>query len=210
MKRFISLAIACCLVTVFGNAAEETGAAAKPELVSILKCFDHAKVMTYKIATQGEYKTLLEELAAEAKLWDKAMAASEKAWKADTATSKKSFPKNAISARKVQLMESFTDPEKATNRLNDLEKKLAENEEADKKRAEEAKKQRNSTATKILGDRANKKKDDKGTSDRDALLESARSLFESKLTELAGGSTGAQPAPAPAAAEPEKKEAKNK
>lgn len=199
MKRSLVIAAAFSLFASVAPAAEETAAQAKPETYLILRCFDHAKQMSYKLASQSEYKTLVEEAAAETKFWDKAMAAAEKAWKADSATSKKSFPRNAISPKKMQVLESYTDQEKASTKLTNLESALSESEEADRKRAEEQEKKRTETARKMLGDRAMKKKTDTGTSDREALMESARSLFESKLTELSSGVPGGQ---APAEVEP--------
>jgi hypothetical protein len=196
MKRLITLTIACSFIAVLGYAAEETAAQGKPETYTIVKSFDHGKVMSYKLVSSVEYKALLAEIAAESKIWEKAMSASEKAWKADASTSKKNFPRGAISQRKVVVVDTFTDQEKATSRMNNMEQALAEAEKARQDSIDEQKKK----LSKIMGD---KKKEDKGTSDREAFMESARSLFESKLSELSGGTLGSQ---APAAAAPEAKE----
>jgi len=201
MKRLILSAMICFLGFNFVHAADETGTQAKPETYMILRYFDHAKQMSYKLVTQSEYKAILDELAAETKLWAKAMAASEKAWKADPSTVKKNFPRTAISAKKVQVVDNFTDQEKASTRLTNLESALSESEEAERKRADEQEKKRTETARKMLGDRATKKKADDGASERELLLESARTLFESKLSELSAGALGA-PAPAAPVAEP--------
>ncbi|OGV57669.1 MAG: hypothetical protein A2283_03015 [Lentisphaerae bacterium RIFOXYA12_FULL_48_11] len=209
MKRLLLSAVICLIGFSFVDAADETGAQAKPETYLILRYFDHAKQMSYKLVTQSEYKALLDELSAETKLWAKAMAASEKAWKADPSTSKKNFPRTAISPKKMQVVDNFTDQEKASTKLTNLESALSESEEAERKRSEEQEKKRTETARKMLGDRATKKKTDDGASDRELLLESARTLFESKLSELSSGTLGS-PAPAAPAAEPqaEKKAAK--
>ncbi|MDD4869512.1 MAG: hypothetical protein PHR77_03035 [Kiritimatiellae bacterium] len=202
MKRLIILAASCSLITILGHAADDTTAQAKPETYFIVKYFDHAKMLSYKLVSQTEYKALLEEIAGESKIWDKTMAASEKAWKAEGSTTKK-FPRSAISQKKVMIVDKFTDQEKATARLNNMEQALAEAEEARQKNIEEQQKK----LSKIMG---NRKIDDKGTSDREAFLESARSLFNSKLSELSGGTLGSQESAAPAAEDKEKDKEKEK
>lgn len=209
MKRLILSSLISLLSFNLLHAADDTGAQAKPETYLILRYFDHAKVMSYKLVTQSEYKALLDELSMETKLWAKALAASEKAWKADASTSKKNFPRTAISPKKAQVVDTFTDQEKASTRLTNLESDLSESEEAARKRAEEQEKKRTETARKMLGDRATKKKADDGASERDLLLESARTLFESKLSELSSGALGS-PAPAEPAAEPKAEKAEKK
>jgi hypothetical protein len=201
MKKIFALASAMLIIPALCMSAEETAAQAKPETFVIIKHFDHAKKMSYKLLTQTELKSLQDEMAAETKFWDKAMAASEKAWKADTSTAKKSFPKTAISPKKMQILETYTDSEKATAKMNRLDEALADDEAADKKRAEEQTKRLTENARKMLGERATKKKSDSGMSDREALLDSARGLFENKMSELSTGMPGSQ-SPVATVAEP--------
>lgn len=205
MNRFIAAALICSLTGSLAFAAAEAAGPAKPESYAILKCFDHAKKLSYKLATSSEVKAMNDEIATETKFWDKAMSAAEKAWKADKETAKKSFPKTAISPKKIIVMETFTDQDKATGKMNSLDKALADSEAADKKRAADQKARMNQQTERMLGARASKAKDDKGGTDREAMMDSARELFESKMSELSGG-TGSGEAPAAAAGEPKEKE----
>jgi len=208
MKKLIIIAVASSVLasTVFAQDAEAP--APTKEVYMIAKCYDHAKKMSYKLGTQVEIKALMDEVTAEAKLWAKAMAATEKAWKADPENAKKTFPKTAISPKKVTIIDTFTNQEKASNKLNSLESSIAAQDELATKRAESKKNDpMQKSLKKILGDRADKSKGDSGSSEREVLMESARSLFESKLGELSGGMIAAE-APAAPAEEPKEKKAK--
>jgi len=185
----ISLISACLLVSALAY-GEEAAPAAKPESLMIVKIYDHAKKPSLKLVNDAEYKTLNDEIVQEAKFWDKAMMAAEKAWKADSATSKKTFPKSAIAAKKISVVQKgLTDPAKASTKLSDMEKSMAEDAKADEQRLKERK-------GKSGGNAARRKTDDnKADQERASLLDSARSLFETKLSELAGAAGGAAAEP---------------
>ena len=55
---------------------------------------------------------------------------------------KKNFPRTAISPKKMQVVDNFTDQEKASTKLTNLESALSESEEAERKRSEEQEKKR--------------------------------------------------------------------
>jgi len=191
MKNIIAIAATFLLIATIGQSADKAEEPAKSEVYLIIKHSDHAKKTSYKLMSQSEYKALQDEITAEAKLWDKAMSAAEKAWKEDTTTSKKMFPRNAVSPQKASIDGKYTDQQKAGAKITSLEKAAKEDEDADKKRADEKRTRLNQNNPNI------KKKEPKGSGDRDALFDSARSLFETKMAELiskAAEKAGAAPA----------------
>jgi len=188
MKNILSYVFACLLLAALSY-GEEAAPAGKPETFLIIKVYDHAKKPSLKLVTDAEYKAETDAIAQEAKLWDKAMAAAEKAWKADSSTAKKTFPKSFIAQKKISVIKKdIADQSKGTTEIAKLEKSLEEDLKAEEKRLAERKQS-------SAGNIAKRKTDDgKAASERAALLDSARSLFETKLTEVASPAAPAEPA----------------
>jgi hypothetical protein len=202
MKILSVLISILLLFAITGFAAEQ---AAKGETYMIIKYFDHAKEAENRLVTSSEMKALQDEIAKEAKLWSAAMSAAEKAWKADSSTSKKPFPRTAISPKKITILEQFTNQDKATAKLEAMDKAAADAAEAEKEREKKKKDNPyNRRLSQMLGDRAIKSAKDDGKGEREALLDSARSLFEDKLNELGGGGA-AEEKPAESKEEKKKK-----
>lgn len=196
MNKFTPAILFVLLAAAATPAQEETAPTAGNTFL-LVKVSDHAKDTSVKVMTSQEYKALCGEIAAEGRAWEKAMAAAEKEWKANPETAKKSFPRNSIGPKKATVSQQFTSQDKAMATVSAIEKRSADQSELDKKREDE--KNKNKAKTKGASAKSQESKQ-KSEEQRNEMLESARSLFESKLAEAMGGEAPAAAA-APAAQE---------
>ena len=164
MKNFIFSMLICFSIT-------SLCAGAASESILIVKLYDRAKEITYKLMTPEEYKALQKELKLEAKLYQKAVTLARKEWQANKETAKKPFSMSAIPLRKATVKGMpYIDREKADDKLAKYEDK--EFEKTDKKKKSKGK----------LTKREEKKA--KHAREKEYINQQIRALFESKLDEL--------------------------
>lgn len=163
------------ILTAFGfivslYAGEPQQPAPKREVkLYLVKTTDRSGEQEYKLISPEELKALQNELAMEAKCFEKALNLTEKEWKKDEETSKKPFPASAINRRKVEELGFFTDEKKADEKLSRYQKKDTGKPKDDKKNVP------NDERSKKLAERE---------AERRQLAEKARQLFEAKLAEI--------------------------
>lgn len=135
----------------------------------LVKITDRSGEEEYRLISPEELKSLQNELAIEAKCFEKALNLTEKEWKKDEETAKKPFPTSAINKRKVEELGFFTDEKKADEKLARYQKRDTEKPKDDRRNVP------NDERSKKLAERE---------AERSQLAEKARQLFEAKLAEV--------------------------
>lgn len=170
MKILFSVVFVWLCVTFFCIAEEQNK-------TLLVKISDRADNISYQVMTPNEYKSLYDEINAEAKLYVKALAIAKKAWKEDEDAKRKPFPGSAISLRKAIVVGTYPDTEKATAKLEYYERKMDEKLARDKEKQEERDKFQKKSKEVI-------QREKEKASDKELLYNKARTLYESKLAEL--------------------------
>lgn len=189
MRSLVIVMTAVPVITISSLAADEPAVPRTTESYLVIRHFDHANAMSYKVMTPAEYKALTDQMAAEAKAWDKAMAFTQDAWKYEFATQKKVFPRSAITPIRVTIIDKFTDQARAASKAAYLA-----SEDESKKKAVPAKP-------------VVKKADDKTLAEKESLRKSAVSIFEGKLAEVIAATAAREEAARTAAQEKAAQEA---
>jgi hypothetical protein len=161
---------------VISALAQDTSTTTK-EKINVVKVTDFDGKINYKVMTQTDFKALMEEIKTESSLVPKALQIAEKKWKEDTDTKKKSFPKSAIKVKQAEIVQTFTDQNKAQEKLTKLEATEADKAKEEQKRQDEKDKVQQKKPDEIAKEKARER-------EKDALDGTARSLFETALTEL--------------------------
>ena len=178
----------CVVILLVLSCVATACIAAVKEKMLLVRITDVAKEDNYQIMTPAEFKMLNRKIRKELTFFRKALTQAEKEWKADRTTKKKSFPKAAISSRKVKLLTTFTDMDKAQDKLETYEEKKALKLEQEMEREELKKKQRQKTVEKNEFAKSKLKKKEKKllkkALERKVLYENARMIFKAKLEEL--------------------------
>jgi hypothetical protein len=203
-KLVIALSVVVALVTY---AIGQEGGGGAPEKWFVVKVTDHSEKVSYESMNPSDFDNLNKQIAAETKAHPKALMEAEKVWKKDE---KKAFPKGAIAIRKAVKVKEYNDKSKADDECSKIQGKEIDKEKADKDRQkardDDAIKKKTKTQETIDKD---KKKD----GEREALYNSARSIYEEQLSALmavgaSGGGEGGAEAKAPEKKEEPKKEEK--
>lgn len=156
------------------------------EKILLVKQTDRKKRETYSLMSSEEFKAEEDEIKAESRLHMKAMSAAEKEWRSNEDLSKKTFPRAAIAVRKIIVITTFTDDEKANEKLSYYMGK-------DDKAAEK-KDSRNRARGRSGRDQEREARAREREIAREALEEQARQIYEAKLGELAQGDDKKEPA----------------
>jgi|GEM_PF-3132623 len=165
------------------------GKAALGEKFFVVKIADFDRSVSYQVLTSDELKSLENQIAAELKVYPKALGMAKKAWEADADLRKRPFPSSAVSPRQVQRIGMpYTDRAKAEAKLEALLKHASEREEEE--RAKEAQLRKGL-------DKETVKKQKADMEARQELDNKAAQLLRPKVQEL----TGIAPAPAGASAD---------
>lgn len=137
----------------------------------------HDGESSYQLMAPEEADKLEQTIKKEAALFSKALAAAEKAWKANEETARKPFPRSAVNPRKITRIQTFTDLNKAQERLADLEVKTG-----NRGQKSAAQKQ---TRDRLLGKTKEAiAREAQREAERERLEAEALALFEAKLASL--------------------------
>jgi hypothetical protein len=162
---------------------------ARGEMSFIVEVYDLQKTVTRQVMTSAEVKELKKTLAAEARVFAKAVELAKKDWDAaakpapgEKAVPYTPFPMGALQARRCQEKGSYTKPEDAQKRVEQMD-----TAEADA----EAKKAKRNTGS------AGKGKDTRDL-ERSAVISRAAIAVQEKIDELIQNPAGAAAKPAEA------------
>ena len=146
------------------------------EKIVLVKETDRSKVESYRLMSSAEFKAAQKAIRNEKRLHMKAMTASTKEWKSDESNARRSFPTSAIAVRTIRAITTYTDSQKANDKLSYYSEKDARAaEKADKRKKDKGGKREKS-------DRAKER-----AAERKAMAREARQIYENALSELMQG-----------------------
>ena len=140
---------------------------------------DYAKQLSWQLMSPEEYDQLQTKVAAEEDVFGEAVEAAQKEWDAD-GSAKDRFPRSRLSSRKFTVLGTFTDDERARERLEAREAKVEKKAKRITDRLKKKWKRRGFSKKQIAAELQKLKQ--RETMDRSAAL-----LLKNKIEELLAG-----------------------